>query len=198
MKKIYYITMVAVSIFAAFLSVTLLVRSIKERNNIEMKTAESTSWQAELEQLLPLLGHRNWVVITDMAYPLQSGQGIKTIFADEPYPEVVAKVKGMIDGADHVFAHLYRDKELEFITEEMVPGIEAFKSQMNGICGSDAKSVMHEDLIAKLDEAGKLFNVVIIKTPLTIPYTTTFFELDCNYWDAERAAKLDAAIKGAK
>ncbi len=36
-----------------------------------------------------------------------------------------------------------------------------------------------------LDEASNLFNIVIIKTDFTIPYTSVFFQLDCKYWNAE-------------
>ena len=152
-------------------------------------------WEEHLEEMLPLLGHRNWIVITDMAYPLQSGQGITTIYADQPYLEVLKTVNEKIKAAPHVFAHVYNDKELEYITEEMVPGIGELRSGIRSICGPDAKSVMHEELISRLDEAGKLFSVLIIKTPQTIPYTTTFFELDCAYWDSARQVALDALVK---
>ncbi len=152
-------------------------------------------WQSRLDAMLPLLGHRNWIVITDMAYPLQSGQGITTLFADEPYLEVLKTVNEKIKAAPHVFAHVYNDKELEFITEEMVPGIGELRSGIRSICGSEARSVMHEELISRLDEAGKLFSVLIIKTPLTVPYTTTFFELDCAYWDSVRQSTLDSIVK---
>ena len=156
--------------------------------------AGSVSWQERLEEMLPLLGHRNWIVITDMAYPLQSGEGIVTLYADEPYTDVLAKTVGMVKKAPHVFAHLYRDKELEFISEDMVPGVDALKKKIKDICGPDAVSVMHEDLIKRLDEAGKLYTVVIIKTPLTVPYTTAFFELDCGYWGPDKQAVLDEKI----
>lgn len=152
-------------------------------------------WQSRLDGMLPLLGHRNWIVITDMAYPLQSGQGITTIYADQPYLEVLKTVNEKVKAAPHVFAHVYNDKELEYITEEMVPGIGELRSGIRSICGSEAKSVMHEELISRLDEAGKLFSVLIIKTPQTIPYTTTFFELDCAYWDSARQAALDALVR---
>ena len=145
--------------------------------------------------MLPLLGHRNWIVITDMAYPLQSGQGITTIYADQPYLEVLKTVNEKIKAAPHVFAHVYNDKELEYITDEMVPGIGELRSGIRSICGPEARSVMHEELISRLDEAGKLFSVLIIKTPLTVPYTTTFFELDCAYWDSVRQSTLDSIVK---
>jgi hypothetical protein len=42
--------------------------------------------------------------------------------------------------------------------------------------------------------------VLIIKTDLTIPYTTVFFELGCAYWpgDAEDRMRKAMAAAGAK
>lgn len=162
-------------------------KSIKQSLNI-----------AELEDLLnekmPLLGHRNWIVITDMAYPLQSDKGITTLYINAPYTKILSTVKKSIDNAPHVFAHVYRDTELEYITENEVPGIKALVCEMNTITGSETKSILHEKLIHKLDEASKLFHILIIKTNLTMPYTSTFFELDCKYWDANRQEKLEKAM----
>ena len=151
----------------------------------------SEKWDIKLDQMMPTLGHRNWIVITDMAYPWQSGSGITTLFADEPYPAVLEEVKQMIDKAPHVFAHVYRDKELSYLTDDDVKGISSLRSEMDRICGDEVQSVPHEQLIARLDEAGSLYNVIIIKTPLTIPYTTTFFQLDCAYWNGAQQQKLD-------
>ena len=47
----------------------------------------------------------------------------------------------------------------------------------------------------KLDEAGKTFKVLLIKTPLTKPYTSVFFQLECGYWNADSEAELRKAIK---
>ena len=154
----------------------------------------SEKWNIQLDQMMPTLGHRNWIVITDMAYPWQSGSGITTLFADEPYPAVLEEVKQMIDKAPHVFAHVYRDKELSYLTDDDVKGISSLRSEMDRICGDEVQSVPHEQLIARLDEAGRLYNVIIIKTPLTMPYTTTFFQLDCAYWNGDQQKKLDQAM----
>ena len=160
-------------------------------------TGRQQAWDEVLSSMMPYLGHRNWIVVTDMAYPLQSGSGITTLYADEPYTQVLGKVKGMIDEAPHVFAHIYNDRELAFVTDQMAPGIDALRSEMKDICGDDASYCRHEDIIEKLDRAGKLYSIVIIKTPLTVPYTTTFFELDCGYWTAGKQAALDAAMDEA-
>lgn len=152
------------------------------------------NWEAQLAEKLPYLGHRNWILIADMAYPLQSGDGIITIYADAPYLEVLEKVKNMVDKAPHVFAHVYRDKELEYITEEDMPGVDNLRKEMARICGDEAQSILHEELLKRMDEAGKLYSIVVIKTTLTMAYTTSFFELDCAYWNGEKQVNLDKAM----
>lgn len=157
-------------------------------------TSGKAGWESQFNGMLPLLGHRNWVVVTDMAYPLQSSDGITTIYADEPYLEVLSKVKSAIDAAPHVYAHVWRDRELEYIGEDMVEGIDALKASTQEVLGPEAQSMIHEDIIRKLDAAGQFYRILLIKTPLTVPYTTVFFELDCGYWDADHAAALAAKM----
>ena len=31
-----------------------------------------SNWQARVNESIPLLGHRNWILVVDSAYPLQS------------------------------------------------------------------------------------------------------------------------------
>lgn len=163
-------------------------------NDYEKFNSHAPGWKKELMYKLPYLGHRNWIVITDMAYPLQSGEGIRTLYAEEDYEDVLSQVKDIIDEAPHVFPHIYGDRELDFIPEEDAPGITALKQKIAGICGEEIVRIPHEELISRLDEAGRMFNVVIIKTPLTMAYTSTFFELDCNYWSADKQKRLDEAM----
>ncbi len=186
-------------LFGALIIPLLMMSSCQKVSNpansqASTEVSTSKSWQDQLTEMMPYLGHRNWIVIADMAYPLQSGSGITTLYADEPYLDVLEKVKGMIDKAPHVFAHIYRDKELSFISEKDMPGVDSLRAGMDRICGNEASSVVHEDLIARLDAAGRLYSVVIIKTPLTMAYTTTFFELDCAYWNGDQQKKLDEAM----
>lgn len=179
-------------IIAAVLAVTLLAC----RNNTkDMNNENQTSWQERLEAAMPLLGHRNWIVITDMAYPLQSSPGIETIVADEDFGTVLTKVKAEIDSSAHVFAHVYHDRELDYLTDSIAPGVSKVKAAVNETFGTEAKSMEHEDIIKKLDNASKLYKILIIKTPLTVPYTSIFLELDCKYWSAEGQKKLDELMK---
>lgn len=159
---------------------------------------KQTAWQQTFSEKLPLMGHRNWIVITDMAYPLQTKEGIITLFAEEPYEEVLDYVVKELQKAPHIYAHAYRDAEFNFLKEDLCPGIEEFKQKTNKILSASKDSVVyekHENLIAKLNDTGKLFQIVIIKTNLTKPYTSLFFELDCKYWDTEKQKQLKAVSK---
>ena len=97
----------------------------------------------------------------------------------------------MIEEAPHVFAHIYQDQEQQALSEELAPGWDEYKARMSQALDlSNVRWMPHEELIARLDEVSRLCQVVIIKTSLTIPYTSTFFELDCGYWDGERERKI--------
>ncbi|MDR3308678.1 MAG: hypothetical protein LBS80_01855 [Tannerella sp.] len=153
------------------------------------------SWKDELKTDVPLLGHRNWIVVTDMAYPLQAQAGIKTIYTNEAYIDVLEFVYKEIEQAPHVKAAIYQDRELLYLNEKDAAGIDVLRKQMKTLLGDKALPVSHEELINRLDEVSRKFNVVILKSNLTVPYTSTFFELDCNYWDSASENALQDAIR---
>jgi len=64
--------------------------------------------------------------------------------------------------------------------------------------GSNRKALEHEQIIAKLDHSAEVFRILIIKTKMTIPYTTVFFELDCGYWNAAAEDRLRQAMKASE
>jgi hypothetical protein len=164
-------------------------------NHTTQTSSETTpSWKDELKAKIPLLGHRNWIVITDMAYPLQTARGVKTIYTGESYIDILDFVYKEIEKAPHVKATIYQDKELSYMEEKDAAGIDALRGQMKTLLGDRFISVSHNELIAHLDEVSRMFNVVILKSNLTIPYTSTFFELDCNYWESDKEAALKNKI----
>lgn len=38
---------------------------------------DDQAWQSKVTEILPLLGHRNWILIVDSAYPLQTSPAWK-------------------------------------------------------------------------------------------------------------------------
>lgn len=161
-------------------------------------TAQSGGWKDVLKERLPLYGHRNWIVIADSAYPAQARAGIETIVANAGQLDVLQTVLGAVKQSKHVRPIVYLDKELEFLNDDKAPGVSAYREQLAGLLTEDVKPVrmLHEQIISKLDEAGQTFRILIIKTNLTIPYTTVFLQLDCAYWGADDERKLRAEMAG--
>jgi D-ribose pyranose/furanose isomerase RbsD len=153
-------------------------------------------WKQKLQEDIAVFGHRNWIVVADSAYPLQTSPGIETITVDADQLAVVQEVLAELSNAKHVKAVVYTDAELNYVPEKQAGGVTAYRTALATLLASqDTHKLLHEQIIQKLDEAGKTFKVLIIKTPLTIPYTSVFFQLDCGYWSPEEESQLRAAMK---
>ncbi len=153
-------------------------------------------WKATLQKRLPLLGHRNWIVVADSAYPLQTAPGIETLYVQADQLEVVKGVIAELAKTKHVKPTIYTDSEMKFVAEKNAPGIGTYRNGLEALLTNQPVQVLpHEQIISKLDEAGKTFKVLLIKTPLTKPYTSVFFQLECGYWNANSEAELRQAIK---
>jgi len=156
----------------------------------------AADWKEKLQQELPLLGHRNWIVVADSAYPLQTAPGIETIYVKADQLEVVKGVLAELAKTRHVKPTIYTDAEMKFVAEKNAPGIGAYRDALEKLLAHQPVQVLpHEQIIAKLDEAGRTFKVLLIKTTLTKPYTSVFFQLECGYWNADSEAALRQAIK---
>ena len=154
------------------------------------------SWTQEFDRVLPLLGHRNWILVVDKAYPYQSSPGITYLDTQAPLLAVFENVASAIKASTHVKPIFYTDKELSFISEDMAPGVEAFRAELARIlAGAQTQTLLHDSVFAKLAEAAKLFNVVVLKTEGLIAYSSVFIELDCAYWSAEKEKTLRDKMK---
>ncbi len=153
-----------------------------------------SGWVFELGRCLPLYGHRNWIVVADSAYPAHSNPGIQTVTADESHLEVLREVLEAIERSGHVKAKVYTDQELDFVTEEDAAGVSYFRNALSAMVGEQRSALLHEEIIAKLDHAAKLFRVLIIKTDMKIPYTSVFLELDCAYWNDSAEQRLRSSL----
>lgn len=162
-------------------------------------TTSGNHWQSKLAAEMPVMGHRNWIVIADSAYPAQSRAGIQTIATGAEQIDVVKAVLKAIDKAKHVRANVYLDAEMKYVAEESALGIGAYRSQLARLLDKrSVKSVPHEELIARLDEAAKTFRILILKTNLTLPYTSVFLELDCGYWGPGAEQRMRQALREAE
>jgi hypothetical protein len=150
-------------------------------------------WQQRVRDELPLLGHRNWIVIVDAAYPWQVSPGVETVETGAALPAVLESVLQTLAQARHVRPNVFVDAELSRVPEADAPGITAYRAQLaKTLGGMTVTPLPHMELIGKLDEAGKTFHVLLLKTNLCLPYTSVFLQLDCAYWNADAEKRLRA------
>jgi hypothetical protein len=153
--------------------------------------SEPTPWRERVDQTMALLGHRNWILIVDSAYPLQSSIGIETIETDADQLEVVRYVLGSMGRSIHVRPLITMDAELPFVTDQDAPGASTYRAEIGDLLRAyPVQSLPHEKVIANIDEASRQFHVLVLKTRMAIPYTSVFIRLDCKYWSADAEARL--------
>lgn len=158
----------------------------------------SGDWQAKLRETLPLLGHRNWILVVDSAYPLQNSPGIETIETGASQPEVLRDVLQVIDHSIHVRPVVFMDAELRFIPEQDAPGVTHYRGELKAILGNGTVTRLpHEQLLRKVNDISQSYKVLILKTNETIPYTSVFLQLNCKYWTDAAEARLRTAMKQA-
>jgi L-fucose mutarotase/ribose pyranase (RbsD/FucU family) len=153
------------------------------------------SWEKILEERLPLFGHRNWIVVADAAYPSQSSPGIETIVSGVSQQVAIKKVLTRLRAYRHVHPVIHVDRELALVDEKDAAGIDSYRNWLKGaLKGLSVTMSPHDEIISSLDHAARMFSVLIVKSTMTVPYTSVFIELGCGYWDAASEARLRSRI----
>jgi len=159
----------------------------------------AVSWQKLVAERLPEYGHRNWIVIADSAYPAQSKDGIETVVVNADQLTVVRGVMEILAHSKHVAPAIYLDQELQYLDEKEAFGIGAYRDQLKVLlAGKSLQELPHEQIISKLDQVSQTFRVLIIKTNMTLPYTSVFMQLDCAYWGPDAEKRLRERMVAAK
>jgi hypothetical protein len=162
-----------------------------------------TDWHSAVNQKLPLMGHRNWVLIVDSAFPLYSSPGVDVVETNADELEVTKYVLGALDQSIHVRPDVLMDAELKYVPEADAPGVTSFRAEIGKVlAGRPVDSLPHEKLLAELDQASKVYRVLVLKTRTAVPYTSVFLRLNCKYWgdDAEKRMrqKMAAGTSGSR
>ena len=161
------------------------------------QSGRSGDWRGRLAQELPLLGHRNWIAVVDSAYPLQTSAGVETVETNANQLDVVRTVLDQLSKTKHVRPVILTDAELKVVPETDAAGVTAYREALSSLLGkTEVQSLPHEEIISKLDEAGKTFHVLVLKTSMTIPYTSVFIRLECGYWSADAEKRLREKMAG--
>jgi D-ribose pyranose/furanose isomerase RbsD len=172
----------------------LLVSSSFSQNQAD----GSSNWKSVFQSRLPLYGHRNWIVVADSAFPVYAAPGIETIAVNEDLPSVLKYVAGAVASSRHIRATVFLDRELQFIDEHDYPGVSGLRRDILSTFSRDQiSSIPHTDVMSRVEEAGKTFRILFIKTTSTIPYTSVFMRLDCGYMNDEVERKIRTAMEAA-
>jgi D-ribose pyranose/furanose isomerase RbsD len=142
-----------------------------------------------LRELLPYLGHRNWVLVVDAAYPLQVGDGIEMLVDDRELPVVLQDVMALLKEAKHIRPSIYMDEELDKLSHYDDDARDIF-AQIITTRKQWAEHKLHDELIAEVESAAKSFKVVVIKTKTLVAYSSVFLKLECGYWGASEEMRL--------
>ena len=155
----------------------------------------ASSWQGKVVREMPLLGHRNWILIVDSAYPLQSNPGVETIETNADQIDVVRYVLGVIGNSIHVRPEILMDAELSYVPESDAPGVSAYRAQIGKLlAGHSIKPIPARKLIANVDDAAKVVHILVLKTRLAVPYSSVFIRLNCKYWGDDAEKRLRAKM----
>ena len=112
--------------------------------------------------------------------------------------EVVKAVLDQLSNAKHVRPDVFTDSELKLVPESDAKGVTAYREALAKLLSTTAaQSSPHEEIIGKLDDAGKTFHVLVLKTRMTIPYTSVFMRLEGGYWSDDAEKRLRAAMLAA-
>lgn len=199
MSKRMKVVMVIVGVVVLVVAAMLLVGAgCIKRNYVMRQSCElvNNDWEVVLEETLPYLGHRNWILVVDKAYPAQSGAGIEVIYTGESLLDTLESVVDSLENSDHIAPIFYTDLEMDFMSEALMPGTDVYRAGLKEIlAGQNALSILHNDVFPKIDEAAKLFKILVLKTNETVAYSSVFIELDCGYWGPVNEAKLRESMK---
>lgn len=149
------------------------------------------NWKATLQQELPLLGDRNWILVVDKAFPALNARGIRVIYANENLLEVLRYTFNKIDSSSHVRPIIYVDKEMQYITPQIEQGIIAYKDSIKAIVNNQfLHPELHDSVFRNIQKISSLFKVLVIKTNETRAYSSVYLQLDCAYWNADKENQL--------
>lgn len=165
---------------------------------IACSQAHAQSWHETLMREMPLLGHRNWIVVADSAYPLQNAAGIEVVATGLSQTDLLAAVLDALSKTRHVRPVFFTDAELPFVAEQDANGISAYRAQLSSLLkGGPVSSLEHEQILAKMQDAANSYHVLVLKSTATMAYTSVFIQLYCGYWPDDAEKRLRAAMSAA-
>jgi len=156
----------------------------------------SNPWQSAVDTQVAQLGYRNWIVIAEASFPAHNRAGLRQVTATEETPEVLDYVLNALERTENVRPNIYLTRELRSVENDFAPGIEDFRKRVwASLHGHEPTEIDQQSLLVLMEDANKSFDVLVIRTPTALPYSSIFLELKPGYWDADSETRLREKIQ---
>jgi D-ribose pyranose/furanose isomerase RbsD len=153
-------------------------------------------WRAAVDHQVAQLGYRNWIVIAEASFPAHNRAGIRQINASADVPEVVDYVLKTLEQTENVKPQVYVARELRSVENDFAPGIDELRKRAGeSFHGHEPTELDQQSLLTLLEDANRSFDVLVIRTPTALPYTSVFLELQPGYWDVDSETRLRERIE---
>ncbi|RYD22863.1 MAG: hypothetical protein EOP88_06465 [Verrucomicrobiaceae bacterium] len=154
------------------------------------------TWQAAVDRQAGQLGYRNWIVIAEASFPAHSRPGIRQVNASVDIPEALDYVLNALEQTENVRPHVYVTRELRSVENDFAPGIEDLRKRLKGsLHGHEPAELDQQSLLTLLEDANRSFDVLVVRTPTALPYSSVFLELQPGYWDVDSEMRLRDQIE---
>lgn len=155
----------------------------------------SRDWKGSVDQQVSQLGYRNWIVVSEASFPAHSRPGMRQVISDTEVPEVVDYVLNALEKTQHVRPQIHLTREMRSVENDFAPGIDSMRERIRAsLHGHEPTELDQQSLITLLEAANQSYDVLVIRTPTALPYTSVFLELQPGYWDAESEDRLRERI----
>ncbi|MFT3992268.1 MAG: hypothetical protein QM680_12750 [Luteolibacter sp.] len=157
---------------------------------------QKADWEKAIDRQVQQLGYRNWIIIAEASYPAQNRPGIHQVTTDKEIPEVLDYVLQSMEQTENVRPRVYVTRELRSLENDFAPGIDGFRSKLkNSMHGHETTELDQQSLVTLTQDANRSFDVLVIRTPTALPYTSVFMELQPGYWDSDSESRLRQRIE---
>ena len=155
-----------------------------------------STWQAAVQRQAGQLGYRNWIVIAEASFPAHNRPGLRQVNAPVGIPEALDYVLSTLEQSESVRPQIYVSRELRSVENDFAPGIDEFRKNLGiAMHGHETTELDQQSLLTLLEDANRSFDVLVIRTPTALPYSSVFLELQPGYWDVDSETRLRERIE---
>ena len=136
-----------------------------------------------------------WIIIAEASFPAHSRQGVRQVNSSASIPETLDYVLNALERTENVRPQLYLTRELRAVENDFAPGIDELRKKIEAsLHGHESTELDQQILLTLLEDATRSFDVLVIRTPTALPYSSVFLELQPGYWDVDSETRLRERI----